>query len=520
MNKEADTKKNIILSISLITNGKKETIRKCLDSVKNIMEAVPSELIIVDTGCGENVVSLLREYTNYIVPFTWCNDFAKARNCGLEKASGEWFMYIDDDEWFEDVSAIVDFFQTGEYKKYGAACYIQRNYIGKGGRNYRDAWVSRMVCLTKETRFASRIHEYLTPLIGTQKLVHSAVEHYGYVFANTEEEQAHANRNISILLEMCDEEPYNLHCRGQLAQEYVASKLYEELQELCRASLKIIAQEDKRDINCVRGAFYSGILIGAICSEEFEEAAKCFEEAIADMRNTDLCKARLYSMGAEVYYNLHLYEKCAECCEKYIALYEKLNDKEEECHKQSTFFVYDALAINIRNRVYCFYLRCCTAFGKKEEFITNFWKLGWEAEAINIYPAMVGDVLEGFATLPYQEEFVKMAQTMMERRGINQLTMEKLKELEKTEPQQFEALYNIFSKTNPPALYREVKPKQPVVSPEMQQLAVQIKGQIQVLLSQNLYEEANGILSQLKTFVPMDEEMAVMEQAIREKLKL
>ena len=32
--------------------------------------------------------------------FKWCDDFAKARNAGLEKCTGEWFMYIDDDEWF------------------------------------------------------------------------------------------------------------------------------------------------------------------------------------------------------------------------------------------------------------------------------------------------------------------------------------------------------------------------------------------------------------------------------------
>ena len=54
----------------------------------------------------------MRKYTEKIVPFTWCNDFSKARNAGLEQATGKWFLYIDDDEWFEDPSEIISFFKS------------------------------------------------------------------------------------------------------------------------------------------------------------------------------------------------------------------------------------------------------------------------------------------------------------------------------------------------------------------------------------------------------------------------
>ena len=54
----------------------------------------------------------VREYTDNIVSFDWCDDFAAARNAGLEHAKGEWFLYLDDDEWFEDVTTIIDFFQS------------------------------------------------------------------------------------------------------------------------------------------------------------------------------------------------------------------------------------------------------------------------------------------------------------------------------------------------------------------------------------------------------------------------
>ena len=118
-----------LLSISLLASNRIATIRRCLDSLLPIMETLPCELIIVDTSTQPEVRELLREYTDCVIPFLWCNDFAKARNCGLAEARGEWFLYIDDDEWFEDADEIIRFFTSGEYRDYGYANYVQRNFF-------------------------------------------------------------------------------------------------------------------------------------------------------------------------------------------------------------------------------------------------------------------------------------------------------------------------------------------------------------------------------------------------------
>ena len=81
-------KKEVLLTISLLVSGREETTEKCLDSLIPIMQEIPSELILVDTGCNQEFVNMLRRYTNQIIPFTWCNDFSKARNVGLEHAGG------------------------------------------------------------------------------------------------------------------------------------------------------------------------------------------------------------------------------------------------------------------------------------------------------------------------------------------------------------------------------------------------------------------------------------------------
>ena len=93
----------IKLTISILVSNRKDTVPKCLESLRPLLEQVDSELIITDTGCDDDLVEFMRQYTDNIVKFEWCKDFAAARNVGLDMAKGQWFMFIDDDEWFEDV---------------------------------------------------------------------------------------------------------------------------------------------------------------------------------------------------------------------------------------------------------------------------------------------------------------------------------------------------------------------------------------------------------------------------------
>ncbi|MDY3770616.1 MAG: glycosyltransferase, partial [Lachnospiraceae bacterium] len=100
MQQTLKTKENIVLSIAVLASDRRDTIGKCLGSLAAIRKAVPSELIILDTGCSPETRRVLEEYADKIADFTWCNDFSKARNVTLRMAEGEWFLYLDDDEWF------------------------------------------------------------------------------------------------------------------------------------------------------------------------------------------------------------------------------------------------------------------------------------------------------------------------------------------------------------------------------------------------------------------------------------
>lgn len=158
------------LTISLLVSNRIETIPRCLDSLCAIMEAIPCELILVDTSKNTEIHQLLLEYTDKVYTFEWCNDFAKARNEGLKRATGEWFMFLDDDEWFADSKALIEFFKSGEYRQYGYANYQVRNFRDAEYIYYDDCWLMRMIRIDEDTRFVSKIHEHFAPIRGSKKI--------------------------------------------------------------------------------------------------------------------------------------------------------------------------------------------------------------------------------------------------------------------------------------------------------------------------------------------------------------
>ena len=132
INQEGYVKSKIKLTIGILISNRIQYIEKVMSGIKPLLDELPAELIAVDTVGPEKTdgsIEVVKRFTSKIYPFKWCNDFAKARNVCLENASGEWFMFLDDDEVFEDVTEIVDFFKTGECEDYLSGIYHLKNHL-------------------------------------------------------------------------------------------------------------------------------------------------------------------------------------------------------------------------------------------------------------------------------------------------------------------------------------------------------------------------------------------------------
>ena len=230
---------NIQLSISLLASDRPAALERCLDSLRPLLMQVPSELIVIATGTDEKVREIASRYTDLIIPFVWCNDFSAARNTGLKMARGEWFMFLDDDEWFEDTTEIRDFFLSGEYKNYGTGFYKVRNYLNWDGIQYFDFHAFRMAKLTSSICFQNAIHEELVPRTGAVRFFDEYVHHYGYVLNVPKAGAGKSSRNVPMLLKAIHKNPGYIKNYIQLTQEYYAEGKLDEAAKYCQKARRM-----------------------------------------------------------------------------------------------------------------------------------------------------------------------------------------------------------------------------------------------------------------------------------------
>ena len=86
--------------------NEEEALSRCLASAVGLFD----ELIIVDTGSTDRSVEIAKKYKAKVIKVKWRDDFAWARNVGLEAAKSDWILILDPDETIapQDVPRIRD----------------------------------------------------------------------------------------------------------------------------------------------------------------------------------------------------------------------------------------------------------------------------------------------------------------------------------------------------------------------------------------------------------------------------
>lgn len=299
---------------------------KCLASLQYFRDALPCEIILVDTGCNREQRKLAERYADKILDFSWCDDFAAARNIGLKASNGEWFLYLDDDEWFENPSKIIEFFTSGEYQKYNSATYLVRNYLNEQGTIYEDVKVGRMVKRESCTAFHGKIHEFLYPCKAPVKNFSTFVHHFGYVFKNEDEKRLHAQRNIKLLEEMVKEQPQEIRWVNQLAQEYYGIGCYEQAIEVCKQGIQ--QSKDNETCDYIRfGTAYAFLILSYMAKKENEEAQEWLDKALEENAIPEATRAFFYLLGIQIYGETDDTARCRDFVKQYLTEYEKLRNE-------------------------------------------------------------------------------------------------------------------------------------------------------------------------------------------------
>lgn len=188
------------LTIGMIIKDEAKTLRECLQSLQPLRDALKCQLIITDTGSTDGSIQIAKEFADVFLEFQWCNDFSAARNTGVKKAQGRWFLFLDADEIFdESILEIANFIQSSHSLGADHATIIQRNYYGDEFHEDKFDPLStvRLLNFSKANRlFQSPIHESIPVNPSKSVTINTFVRHYGYL---TQWAKKKSGRNEEIL---------------------------------------------------------------------------------------------------------------------------------------------------------------------------------------------------------------------------------------------------------------------------------------------------------------------------------
>lgn len=208
------SQRKILLSIGIIFKNDIRCIERCLKALEPLRKAVPSELVMADTGSEDGSRQVAEQYADILIDFPWINDFAAARNAVMDRCAGKWYLSVDTDEYLkEDVSEITRFLRDRKRKEIGCVVCIRNHDNFEMNGNYTDFLALRMIRMDTGLRYAGAIHEHFEAgsrtlnLYGLQRTI---FDHDGYVGLTGERGKAKLQRNIALLRKQLEENPNNL----------------------------------------------------------------------------------------------------------------------------------------------------------------------------------------------------------------------------------------------------------------------------------------------------------------------
>ena len=195
------------ISACLIARNEAENIVRWLDNVSSFAD----EIIVVDTGSQDETCAMVEHRLGKCYHYCWQNDFAAAKNEALAKATGEWVVFTDADEWFvspQSVRGYLAFLQENNSSANAVLVPLENIDIDNNNHVLDRGSVVRLFRNGIGFRYTGAVHEQLT-LNGkddTGVVYHHAdaalqLQHTGYSACYI---QAKLQRNLCLLQEeMC-----------------------------------------------------------------------------------------------------------------------------------------------------------------------------------------------------------------------------------------------------------------------------------------------------------------------------
>ncbi len=225
------------ISLCMIVRDEEVNLEKSLSRIAGYMD----EIIIVDTGSSDRTKEIARKYTESVFDYIWNQDFSAARNYSISKASNEYVLILDGDEFLQEIDITDMKRRIEEYPTHIGRILRINEYTRKGNKYRYQERVNRL--FSKEYyQYQGIIHEQIILKEGVDlqfeqsgKLYNTPITllHSGYE-GDLPTLKKKSKRNIELLqnvLKITPEDPYILYQLGKsyyMEEDYISACCYFE----------------------------------------------------------------------------------------------------------------------------------------------------------------------------------------------------------------------------------------------------------------------------------------------------
>jgi len=166
-----------MISTVILTKNNSQTIRKCLASV-----IWSDEIVIIDDFSSDDYLKKISDFKIKVFQRHLDMDFASQRNFGLQKAKGDWILFLDSDEVLstelkDEIKAIA---QNGaSAKDYDGYLIIRKDYFNGRWLNHGETGNIKLLRLARKGcgLWVRKVHEYWN-IKGNLGELKSPIYHY------------------------------------------------------------------------------------------------------------------------------------------------------------------------------------------------------------------------------------------------------------------------------------------------------------------------------------------------------
>jgi hypothetical protein len=260
-----------LLSLVMIVRDEAADLPRCLASVAGVVD----ELVVVDTGSTDDTVAIAIAAGARVIHQTWADDFAAARNAGLDVATGTWILHLDADE--ELTTATGRALRPAlDRLDADAVAVTMRNLSPPGDPvAHRDTPLVRLFRNRPSHRYEGRIHEHVAASVVAAggRVVHAAdlvVVHHGYTRSTVQGGEDRDARNLRLLELALDDGPDDPHLMFQYGRQLKSAGRWGEAERALRAALR---HDRGRLPAAVRGECHTRLAQVLATAERWDAAA-------------------------------------------------------------------------------------------------------------------------------------------------------------------------------------------------------------------------------------------------------